>query len=67
MKGSRNMAFTIKQVEQEIAKQEKAKDMAQQKVEPLLQQIKDCEKKINKLQELKQKLEKLEADFSEVV
>ena len=41
--------------------------MAQQKVEPLLQQIKDCEKKINKLQELKQKLEKLEADFSEVV
>ncbi len=61
------MAFTIKQVEQEIAKQEKAKDMAQQKVEPLLQQIKECEKKINKLQELKQKLEKLEADFSEVV
>ena len=67
MKGGINMAFTIKQVGQEIAKQEKAKDMAQQKVEPLLQQIKDCEKKINKLQELKQKLEKLEADFSEVV
>lgn len=66
------MAFTVSQLEAEISKQEKAKVVAQEKIdkikvttiEPLQEKIKQADKTISKLQGLKGQLEKLEAEFN---
>lgn len=66
------MAFTVAQLDAEIAKQEKAKTQAQEKIdkvkintiEPLQEKIKQTEKNISKLQGLKTQFEKLEAEYN---
>lgn len=66
------MAFTVAQLDAEIAKQEKAKTQAQKKIdkvkintiEPLQEKIKQTEKTISKLQGLKTQFEKLEAEYN---
>ena len=66
------MAFTISQLEAEISKQEKAKVVAQEKIdkiktttiEPLQEKIKQADKTISKLQGLKAQFEKLEAEYN---
>lgn len=66
------MAFTVAQLDAEIAKQEKAKKTAQEKIdkikittiEPLQEKIKQTEKTISKLQGLKTQFEKLEAEYN---
>lgn len=66
------MAFTVAQLDAEIAKQEKAKTQAQEKIdkvkintiEPLQEKIKQTEKTISKLQGLKTQFEKLEAEYN---
>ena len=66
------MAFTVAQLDAEISKQEKAKKMAQEKIdkikittiEPLQEKIKQTEKTISKLQGLKTQFEKLEAEYN---
>lgn len=65
------MAFTVAQLDAEIAKQEKVKTQAQKKIdkvkintiEPLQEKIKQTEKTISKLQGLKTQFEKLEAEY----
>ena len=66
------MAFTVAQLDAEIAKQEKAKTKAQEKIdkvkintiEPLQEKIKQTEKTISKLQGLKTQFDKLEAEYN---
>lgn len=66
------MAFTVAQLDAKIAKQEKAKTQAQEKIdkvkintiEPLQEKIKQTEKTISKLQGLKTQFEKLEAEYN---
>lgn len=66
------MAFTVNQLDAEIAKQEKTKVVAQEKIdkikattlEPLQEKIKQADKTITKLQGLKTQFEKLEAEYN---
>lgn len=58
------MAFTKKAIEIAIAKSQKEKTIAEEKIKPLQETVKQCDKKILEYQKLLQQLEKLEADFS---
>ena len=58
------MAFTKKTIEIAIAKFEKEKATAEEKIKPLQETVKQCDKKLAECQKLLQQLEKLEADFT---
>lgn len=58
------MAFTKKTIETAIAKYQKEKTIAEEKIKPLQDTVKQCDKKIAEHQRLLQQLEKLEADFT---
>lgn len=58
------MAFTKKAIEIAIAKAQKDKAVAEEKIKPLQENIKQCDKKIVEYQKLLHQLEKLEADFT---
>ena len=58
------MVFTNKTIEIAIAKLEKEKATAEEKIKPLQETVKQCDKKLAEHQKLLQQLEKLEADFT---
>lgn len=58
------MAFSRKNVEIAIAKLEKEKALAEEKLKPLQDTIKQNDKKIAEYQKLLQQFDKLEADFT---
>lgn len=56
--------FSKKTIETAIAKFQKEKAIAEEKIKPLQETVKQCDKKITEYQKLLQQLEKLEADFT---
>lgn len=58
------MAFTVNQLDAEIAKQEKIDKIKATTLEPLQEKIKQADKTISKLQGLKTQFEKLEAEYN---
>ena len=65
MKGAVLMAtFSKKTIETAIAKFQKEKAIAEEKIKPLQETVKQCDKKTAEYQKLLQQLEKLEADFT---